>query len=188
MAFSEEDLHLLGQTELLKARKRLYAQVNDVLQETFESLKPAVEETEYLWPKSAQIQAAKISRGEYLDNLPYMVLDYPGLLKEEDKLLFRVMFTWGKGFTLLFLFTGTWARHAWERRSRLARDAASRWCTSEKWQYDLSEFQSYRICVDKERPHPPHTLWLGSELDLKKWKELPSFATNRYLNWVKLLV
>jgi hypothetical protein len=43
---------------------------------------------------------SKISRGENLNQLPFLILDFPKQFSKSEVFSFRLLFWWGKGFTL----------------------------------------------------------------------------------------
>ncbi|HEX5001755.1 MAG TPA: hypothetical protein VFW78_04610 [Bacteroidia bacterium] len=69
------------------------------------------------WPAPFPVDTApggpgKISRGENLHGLPFLVLDQPAIYKPEGTLALRVVFWWGNYFLISFQASGDLYKHA----------------------------------------------------------------------------
>lgn len=98
----------------------------------------------------------KISRGENLSGLPWVMLDYPRLFKNEDILAVRILFWWGNFFSITLHVNGKYqlslSDSIVQYYSLLANDGWSIDMGNDPWNHDQSihTYQSIAT-LDKDR-------------------------------------
>jgi hypothetical protein len=173
--------------ELLQRRKEVYAVISKLFAEVEDELKPLVENTLHHWPDGTLSTAAKISKGEYLEGLPYMVLDFPRALKGSPKMLFRTLFWWGNGFSCIGYMEGDLARKAWGNWLKQGLPENFRVSTSPDWQHDLQAFPMSGCEKPNAALMAPRHFWVGATKPLDSLEALPQLAKSTYGEWIRLL-
>lgn len=129
--FDEKELSFLSDIEILKYRETAYEKVKHLLREVKSQLEPTVISLNNLLPTGSLTQGGKISKGENLLGLPYLILDYPRFKQGEELLLFRTMFWWGKYFSVTLHLQGNLASRAFANLSHVNFEPSSRFSVDE---------------------------------------------------------
>ncbi len=98
MRLFEDAAVILTKNSILQKTALLLTNVQDAL---------VVEAGRFAWTSSP-----KISKGENYEGLPYVVLDYPRISKEDDLFFIRSMFWWGNFFSSTLQVSGAYAQAA----------------------------------------------------------------------------
>lgn len=165
----------------------MYAFVTRQFLAVQETLKPLVTDSISYWPAGTLSASAKISKGEYLEGLPYMVLDFPRALKGSSKMLFRTLFWWGKGWSCIGYMEGENARKGWETWLELGLPENFRVSVSPHWQHDVQKFPLAGTDKPLKSAEAPLHFWVGTWMPPKQIAELPSLARTTYASWISLL-
>jgi hypothetical protein len=173
--------------EVLQRRKEVYAFVNARFSTVQETLRPLVENSIHQWPEGTLATSAKISKGEYLEGLPYIVLDFPRALKGSPKMLFRTLFWWGKGFSCIGFMEGERASKAWKEWLKRGLPQNFRVSNSLDWQYDVAAFPFAGHEYTMTSSRPPLHFWVGSWIPLEQFSGISELAERTYLEWIGLL-
>jgi hypothetical protein len=88
-------------------------------------------------------QRGKITKGENLNGLPWIVLDYPRFFSKQDICVVRTLIWWGKHISVSLLITGNYKKE-FEKRifKNLKKDKISKWniCISNTpWVHDFTK-------------------------------------------------
>jgi hypothetical protein len=81
--------------DFFKIKKDVFGKIENKLSLLEEKLHQIAIKNNFL-PEEVLRQRGKISRGENLQQMPYMVLDYPRFFDRENIFAFRTLFWWGK--------------------------------------------------------------------------------------------
>lgn len=82
-------------------------------------------------------ESFKISAGERLQDLPYLVLDFPKINSPNFEFVCRTLFWWGRGIQFQVIFQGTQAE-VYEKILKLAKPTDYILIGTNLWQNDLS--------------------------------------------------
>src|SRR5688500_11464948 len=107
--FSAEEMELLKNCDWILTKNRIIEKLSAGLEQL--AVKVRNELLAYYPLISEQLLAAgyKVSRGEKYQGLPYLMLDFPRIFGKEDVLAIRVLFWWGKFFSITLHTKGKYA-------------------------------------------------------------------------------
>lgn len=117
--FSEEDLALMADDTFFRARTRVLARLRTAFERLRDVLMLHLSEGNYLTPEGVDLNQGKIGRGEYLEDTPYVYLDYPRFFQGETFFTFRTLFWWGHEISFSLLLGGEFLP---EYRQRLLKN------------------------------------------------------------------
>ena len=98
----EKDLVI--NTEWILAKHEVVKKVYEIFGALQPIFKQEISQHRYLFEGNI-LQSAKITKGENYQQLPYVILDYPAIWKE-DILAVRTMFWWGNFFSITLQLSG----------------------------------------------------------------------------------
>ncbi len=184
--FDDNELILLRNVEILKYREIAYEKVKKILREVKIQLDPKVNSLRHFLPTGSLIQGGKISKGEQLNGLPYMILDYPRFKQGDDLLLFRTMFWWGHYFSVTLHLQGDIASRAFANLPFIRFDPTSRFSIDEDWNHDVNSYLHDAKSI-LQIGHTPRVLKIAQKITLANSTELPNFSLLCYETWIKLI-
>ncbi len=79
--------------------------MGQLLGELCSALEPVYAPLQSVFPEAFQT-GPKISKGEQLEHLPYLILDYPRFFSNETVFASRTLFWWGRGFYVIHHLKG----------------------------------------------------------------------------------
>jgi hypothetical protein len=141
--------------------------------------------------------AAKISKGENLQGLPYQVLDYPRLFERENVFAIRTLFWWGNFFSITIQLSGKYKALFQENiysNYPYLRSGGFYCCINddpwlhhfEKDNYislgEMDEAEFKNQIADRT------TIKLAAKLDLSQWDESPLWLQEKFEGIVKMLL
>lgn len=107
MILSEKEYSLIQHTDFFKLKESVSNKIMQTFSEIESRMKllyPDLSEKVSIAPSST---ASKISKGENLRHLPFLMLDFPKQFEASHIFSFRLLFWWGKGFTLFLHIKNT---------------------------------------------------------------------------------
>src|SRR5690349_7707188 len=133
------------------------------------------------------IISPKISKGEYYEGLPYLILDYPRLSAADDLFFVRIMFWWGHFFTTTLHLSG---RHKTAMQNKIAGAFAqlqdySIGINPNPWVHHFEE-NNYRSISEMDAAEFRQACESGSQLkiatriSLSEWAEAPQVLLNQW--------
>lgn len=127
--------------QLMPMKRQIVSKVQDVLEAMRTRLKEALKQEPL--PEVVQpLRYGKISRGENYHQQPYLVLDFPAVLEQEDVFLFRTMFWWGHYWSSHFLLQGEFLQHFGEHVFERKDELKGNWTLQtqgDPWEHRLGE-------------------------------------------------
>lgn len=93
-------------SSFFEAKRTLSLKIADSLALLETELRRELSNGSAIFPEKALQPAGKISRGENLEGYPYLLLDYPRLIQQENILLFRTICWLGHGCTASLIVKG----------------------------------------------------------------------------------
>jgi hypothetical protein len=104
--FSREELEAIGDPGPFLLRARIIENLEGVFGHLRDRLSRHLKQGSYLAPDGVDWTRGKIGRGEYLDGVPYVYLDLPRYLQEENAFTFRALFWWGHRVSFSLILGG----------------------------------------------------------------------------------
>ncbi|MBK8845382.1 MAG: hypothetical protein IPO27_02040 [Bacteroidetes bacterium] len=109
--FSEEELSLISGDYFFVQKNKIFASLHERFLQINNHINKLKEKYNQNLPAEVNRKQGKISRGENYNNLPYMVLDNPNVFSNDGIFAFRLIFLWGKYFTLNIAISGKYFLH-----------------------------------------------------------------------------
>lgn len=193
---SERELEILYDTEFLQLKIAAVNKLWYLLDNTRYKLHEDIKIRQYAFPEKTDVANGKLSRGEYYQNLPYLILDFPKLMKQDSVLALRTMFWWGHEFSTTLHLQG----YALESfRSRLIdqidfiQNEGFYICiNTTPWEYHFEE-NNYQKADELDREyiyqllHEKAFVKISQKLPLKHWMRLPAFTLDYFHKYMELL-
>lgn len=192
---SEKALGYLHDTDFLHTKRETIRQLQQWLSETQQLLRSLADQYKSQLPPHALKRSAKISRGENYRGLPYLVLDYPGLLTKEDVFALRTFFWWGNFFSCTLHIEG---KSLSNYRPALLRNLHTTTApdvyicvNNTPWEYHFNS-DNYRL-LSSLTPQETEALLqnnffkISRKLPLSEYRQLPAFANESFSFYLQLL-
>lgn len=106
--FSNEDLSAMEDSTPFLTRARIIKALEDTFLHLRRRLCDHVSPANYLAPEGVDWEEGKMSRGEYLDGVPYLFLDLPRHFTAESSFTYRALFWWGHGVSFSLILGGNY--------------------------------------------------------------------------------
>ncbi len=106
MSLEKQDLDYLQDQDFLLRKRAILLHIEELLAQCQTALKAEITQNPFDFPEGCEIQAGKISRGENYRGLPYLVLDYPRMFKQDSIFSLRTMLWWGHEFSCTLYILG----------------------------------------------------------------------------------
>lgn len=103
---SEDELKLMLNKEWLYQKRMIIEKVYEFLSLLHDDYHAVAAEREHILAYLPVNRMGKISRGENLLGLPYLVMDYPALFGKEKIIAIRTLFWWGNFFSISLHLSG----------------------------------------------------------------------------------
>lgn len=199
-ALNSQQLEYLHDTSFLLEKRKISSSLQQLLASTERALVELVKKEEpKSVPENTLKTAGKISRGENYRGLPYFVLDYPRLLKQDNIFSFRTMFWWGNFFSCTLHLQGTSLEfHRNNLRASLltlkdsALLAGTYLCVNKTpWEYHygkdnylpLHSFNPEALSATLDKDF----LKVSRKMELKDYMNIKDFATSSFTDFLSLL-
>lgn len=182
----------MNDVSLLLAKRAITEKVCDLLQQVKETLAHSPAHAAFPFPENTDFLTGKISRGENLKGLPYVVLDFPRLFEQENIFAFRTMFWWGNYFSFTLHLKGRALRQF--KKNLLSNLAAQQprdvlvYVGENEWEHDLAEqgYVSYKPELNVLL-HKRDVMKLSRTIALGDFQRLNVEAESAYTLFLKLL-
>lgn len=139
--FSEEEMMLLQNADILLTKNRIIEKVYGFFGELSKSYHQAVLQCPEPYVRQLCAAIPKISRGENFGNLPYVMLDYPRNFGRENVCAVRTFFWWGKFLSLTLHLKGEYQqRFGMQALMTAERAGGTAWKVSRgtnEWDHNL---------------------------------------------------
>lgn len=164
--FSTSELELMGNSEIILTKNKVIQKVKTLLEELQDDFTEMYENNPAMLPNNIFSIHPKISKGENYQGLPYLILDYPRIFKQEDIFAIRTMFWWGNFFSITLhisgLFKLQYAQNVETSYNKLVQEKFSVCINSDPWvhhfgpdNYMLITSLDYKMFQEacKNQPH-----------------------------------
>jgi hypothetical protein len=110
MILTKEEFSIIQNRHFFELKQSALQKIETVFAALQLEIKKDIHQQEYDFPKHTDIEFGKISKGENYKGLPYRILDYPRLFKQDGIFAYRIMFWWGRGFYFTFHLSGKYLK------------------------------------------------------------------------------
>lgn len=149
-------------------------------------------------PKEVFHSRGKISKGERLENCPWMALDYPRFFDKENIFLFRTLFWWGHFFSFNLVLSGHYSKPFLEPVLKNAAILNSRkfflYTGNNVWENNLENKAFIKTqqtrnlnAVIEEVQSKRQLIKVSGKLEVKKWDRLIETGQKTLLNFLQLI-
>lgn len=176
MKFNESQLNLIKNTALFKDKRVVLQEVSSEFSEICEQLKNSYASQSYKISFSPLNTSSKITRGENLKGLPFLMLDFPQQFSKTEIFSFRLLFWWGNGFTLFLHLKNNQldriAKKVIEERKHLYNEGFLISTGGNEWEHDCLS-KNYKNLEDFTVEKPlnfikfAHSIPFNQSIDLK---------------------
>ena len=104
--FSQKELHLLEDKEILLAKKVILEKCEDLLGLLHLNLQDDLRKIDHDFPSYVLKNPGKLSRGENYHSFPYRLLDFPAFFQKSDWVFYRTLILWGHHISFHFIAQG----------------------------------------------------------------------------------
>lgn len=139
LSLSDTDLQLVNDRTFLLAKRRILDKIASGFGDLDLAIRKLLETQSGPLPIGWENRAGKISRGENLKGLPYLVLDQPAVYGQDGIRALRMLFWWGHGFVLSYHVSGKYlnAEHDWEG---ICNPSTLILTGNDPWSYEMKMF------------------------------------------------
>ena len=146
--FSSSEMELMRNSEIILTKNKVLGKVKTLLEELQNNLTENNQyHSETLSTEFFSIHP-KISKGENCLGLPYLILDYPRLFKQQDIFATRTMFWWGNFYSTTLHLSGEYKlkylRKIQSAQNLLSRENFSIGINEDPWLHDFTH-DNYRL-------------------------------------------
>ncbi|NCU05189.1 MAG: hypothetical protein GXC73_14515 [Chitinophagaceae bacterium] len=124
-------------------------------------------------PPETLLAAAKISKGENYEGLPYVMLDYPRCFGKEDTLAIRTFFWWGNFFSITLQLKGKYLQQyapvIKQNWTLLLQEDAWINVSDEEWQHHFRENNMIPVADMQQQLADKKILKLAFKCKLEDW-------------------
>jgi len=139
------------------------------------------------FPGFTDNSAAKISKGENYEGLPYVIMDYPAYFSKENIFAIRTMFWWGNFFSVSLHLSGGNFRFNNELDKQLSylKEKAFFICVNEsQWQhsFDPSNYNSAFLLDNKKYYEilERDFFKISKKIEVDEWDNVPGFLEKTF--------
>lgn len=182
MNLTKKEISLIKDTDFLLTKSEIIKKLESIFKETESSIREQLCDISFNFPNTLNITSGKISKGENYNGLPYLVLDYPALFKENDIFAFRTMFWWGKFFSSTLHLQHKSLDYFREKlTSAIDKLSANKIFISvgeTPWQYHYQQ-DNYQKCIVSHADHIKNCsfLKLSRKFSLDEYQKVPQLST-----------
>ena len=144
-------------------------------------------------PEEVLKTSPKISKGEYYEGLPYVMLDYPRCFSKEDVFAIRTFFWWGNYFSITLHLKGKYKKkYEAAIADAIQKDKINNvWIniTEDEWLHHLNS-SNMKIAEpdDANEIASKNLIKLTYKLDLKDWDNANEFLLKSFDHYLQMLV
>ena len=186
-----QELSLVGDRSFFEAKQRISLKIYELLGALKTACEKLPEHQHFHFPEDTDYQPGKISRGENLKGLPYIVLDFPRRFEGNDVFAFRTIFWWGNYVGFHFVLANKMLEtYGWEWLKRLS----SSWlfCLHDTpWEHDIDDRSVAVSGLDsvelKSHFSKKGFLKISQKMELSEMANLPQHGAKLYQDILKTL-
>ncbi len=192
MELSTKELQVIADTSFLRTKQEVTIKIRKLLGETRKELLKEIHQSGFEFPTGTDVSVGKISRGENYLQLPYQVLDFPKLFKQDDIFALRTMFWWGHFFSCTIHLQGYSLDHfrkaIIQNFEMLLKKDFFICINDTPWQYHYNPDNYVPVSREhykfiKQCPF----LKISKKITLDQWKTLPSFSNDFFKQMLEVL-
>jgi hypothetical protein len=139
-SLSEDQLELIRNKQFLLEKRIVTQKIADFMGELDRVIRHELQKSSALplcWEPG---KPGKISRGDNLSGLPFLVLDQPAYFSPEGHCALRTLFWWGHYFLISYLVSGTYLERLDSLAFDLLPDQVMVYTGTDPWENDREQF------------------------------------------------
>lgn len=148
ITLSPEELSLVQDTHWLLTKNSIIEKTKLLFGRLAASLQKEIDDKKEKLPQAVHLFSPKISKGEYYQGLPYVMLDYPRVFSKDEVLAMRTMFWWGNFFSITLQLKGgyqqLYAPVLMQNKERLMENGFYVSVSADEWRHDFSA-ENYEV-------------------------------------------
>jgi len=193
---SSKELELVCNTNWILTRHVIIKKVYELFGQVLPHLEKSLAAGKAQLPREVFIKQPKISRGENYQQLPYVILDYPGYFSREDTVAIRTFFWWGNFFSVALQLSGNVKEDMCLRiRSHfnyLQQNDFWICVNNDPWEHHFDK-SNYLYIGDITSENFEDILYrepfikIAKKIPLQQWQDVPGFITNSFDEIVQML-
>jgi hypothetical protein len=191
---SEEELELMRNSQWILTKNRIVDKVSLGLHQLGNRLSTELIQFEDKLPHEFFHTLFKVSKGEKYNGLPYLVLDFPRLFGKEHILAIRILFWWGKYYSVTLHCRGKYCDTVKKKiATRGAPDIKGALLASysgDEWNHDLDSPDYFPWKSRSwDQPSMEHAAFIKLSLKtpLAQWEEVEQMLYADYQQLLKFL-
>jgi hypothetical protein len=186
--FSAEEMELLKNSDWILTKNRIIEKISAGLEQLAVTLRNEL--LAYYPLISAQLLEAgyKVSRGEKYQGLPYLILDFPRIFGRQDVLAIRVLFWWGKFFSITLHTKGKHAANLARSLSVPLREANELLVSisGDEWNHNLAH-EDYLELEKVDLMNHTGFIKLSKRIDLMEWEDAEREIYSQYHRFLDII-
>ncbi len=153
-AFSGDEIALLTDTQLFRAKAAIMAKTRTLLESTEAALRKETASAALVTPPGFRADNRQLVKGEHLEDFPYQYLDYPKHFDGVNAFTFRTLVWWGHHVACALLLQGTalkqYKQHIVDRFHQLAGRDLELSIAPTLWEWKRGEGYTLPITHDRK--------------------------------------
>ena len=138
---SPTELSMVQDTDWLLTKNAIIEKAKSLFGRLAASLQQKIEDKKENLPHTVHLFSPKISKGEYYQGLPYVMLDYPRVFSKDEVLAMRTMFWWGNFFSITLQLKGEYqqlyAPVLMQNKDQLIENGFYVSISTDEWRHDF---------------------------------------------------
>jgi len=191
---SEEELKLVQDTHFLLTKNRIIEKTKQLFGDLADILRKDVEAAGLRLPEAVHLFSPKVFKGEYYNQLPYVMLDYPRVFAKDDVLAMRTMFWWGNFFSVTLQLKGYYqqlfAPALLANKKMLVMQGFHVSVSGDEWRHDFAPENYVPVQTDGnnlEKAVEGEYLKIAVRVPLADWNNAPELISGHQRSIIRLL-
>lgn len=186
---SKKETELIASSDWILTKNAILEKVNLLLENIVKEQQKILHSFKSVIPAEVTAISPKISKGENYNGLPWRILDYPRLFKQEHVFAIRCMFWWGNFFSVTLHLSGIYKKQSESSLAasfpKLKKERIYCCINDDQWQhhfekdnytslYNWSE-NDYKTFVNRKA-----FIKLAKRIPLEQWDDAPEKLLNSF--------
>ena len=182
---SQAEMELVTNAEIILTKNRIIEKVYELFGNLSEQYKMIVVKSNL--PEEVISISPKISKGEYYENLPWVMLDYPRYFKEKDFFGIRTFFWWGNFFSITLHLKGKYREQLEILNSKFQIDDWFICVNEDEWQHHFGADNYLPLfSLTQEQMEKLPFIKLAAKISLQNWSEAEKKLADAFHQLIQL--
>ena len=183
---------LMQNKEWILTKRSVIQKVCELFGEMYNIYKKIYIDSEFSIPDFWENSAAKISKGENYQELPYVIMDYPASFSKKNIFAIRTMFWWGNFFSVSLHLSGEMFQlnNDFDMLIQYLKDNDFFICINEsQWQhsFEISNYSSLKSLHSKKIYEILNGDFfkISKKIELNEWDNVPVFLEKTFMELIE---